>query len=157
MEKPRRKRRSLAGLTDALERATTRGGQARAHYELGLFHDNNGREAQAIPHYRKALELGIDAGVVPEALAWLASSLFKASYLTEAALRAGQALWLTTDPSLEGFLRRLLRRIDRAVGDSRLRSAGIEQRSMPPGIPNPSRTRECLHASKRTCSSQECT
>lgn len=118
MEEPRRKRRSRAGLTAALERATTRGGQARAHYELGLFHDNNGREAQAIPHYRKALELGIDAGVVPAALAWLASSLFKTGHPTEAALRAGQALRLTTDPSLEGFLRRLLRRIDRAAGES---------------------------------------
>ena len=118
MEKPRRKRRSLAGLTAALERATTRGGQARAHYELGLFHDNNGREAQAIPHYREALALGIDAEVVPEALAWLASSLFKTGQPEEASLRAGQALRLTADPSLEGFLRRLLRRIDRAVGES---------------------------------------
>ena len=127
METPRRKRRSLAGLTAALERATTRGGQARAHYELGLFHDNNGREAQAIPHYRKALELGIDAGVVPEALAWLASSLHKTGQPTEAALRAGQALRLSTDQSLKGFLRRLLRRIDRAVDESRLRQADCEK------------------------------
>ena len=118
METPRRKRRSLAGLTAALERATTRAGQARAHYDLGLFHDNNGREARAIPHYRKALKLGVDRGVVPEALAWLASSLFKTGHPTEASLRAGQALRLTTDPSLEGFLRRLLRRIDRAAGES---------------------------------------
>lgn len=118
METPRRKRRSLAGLTASLERATTRGGQARAHYELGLFHDNNGREAQAIPHYREALALGIDPAVVPEALAWLASSLYKTGQSTEASLRAGQALRLTTDPSLEGFLRRLLRRIDRAAGES---------------------------------------
>ncbi|MDE2867708.1 MAG: tetratricopeptide repeat protein [Chloroflexota bacterium] len=116
--KPRKKRRSLAGLTAALERATTRGGQARAHYELGLFHDNNGREAQAIPHYREALALGIESEVVPEALAWLASSLSKTGHPEEAARRAGQALRLTTDPSLEGFLRRLLRRIDRAVDES---------------------------------------
>ena len=125
-KEPRRKRRSLAGLTAALERATTRGGQARAHYELGLFHDNNGREAQAIPHYRKALELGIDAGVVPEALAWLASSLFKTGHPTEAALRAGQALRLTVDPSLEGFLRRLLLRIERADDESQSRQPDSE-------------------------------
>lgn len=126
MEKPRRKRRSQAGLTAALELATTRGGQARAHYELGLFHDNNGREARAIPHYREALALGIDAGVVPEALAWLASSLFKTGHPTEAALRAGQALRLTMDPSLEGFLRRLLLRIDRAADESQSRQPDSE-------------------------------
>ena len=67
--KPGRKRRSLASLTAALNRARTQSDEARAHYDLGLFHDNNGREAQAIPHYRKALKLGIDPGVVPEALA----------------------------------------------------------------------------------------
>ena len=117
-EKPRRKRRSLAALTAALEQATTRSAKARAHYELGLFHDNNGREAQAIPHYREALALDIDPVIVPEALAWLASSLFKTGHPTEAALRAGQALRLTKDQSLEGFLRRLLRRIDRAVDQS---------------------------------------
>ena len=115
--KPGRKRRSLASLTAALNRArtqTTR--KARAHYDLGLFHDNNGREAQAIPHYRnhEALALDIDPAVVPEALAWLASSLHKTGHPTEASLRAGQALRLTTDSSLRGFLLRLLGRIDRA-------------------------------------------
>ena len=116
--KPRRKRRSLAGLTAALERATTRGGQARAHYELGLFHDNNGREAQAIPHYRKALELGIDPAVVPEALAWLASSLYKTGQPEEASVTARRALCLTQDPALEKFLVGLLRRIKRAARTS---------------------------------------
>ena len=121
--KPRRKRRSLASLTAALEKATTQGEEAHAHYNLGLFHDNNGREAQAIPHYRKALALEIDPAVVPEALAWLASSLHKTGHPSEASLRAGQALRLTTDPSLEGFLLRLLRRIDRAAGESQPRQA----------------------------------
>lgn len=116
--KPGRKRRSLVSLTAALNRATTHSDKARAHYELGLFHDNNGREAQAIPHYREALALDIDPAVEPEALAWLASSLHKTGHPTEAALRVGQALRLTTDPSLEGFLRRLLRRIDRTVDES---------------------------------------
>ena len=119
--KPPRKRRSLAALTAAVDQATSRSEQARAHYNLGLFHDNNGREAQAIPHYRKALKLGIDPAVVPEALAWLASSLHKTGHPTEASLRAGQALRLTRDPSLEGFLHRLLRRIDRAVDESQPR------------------------------------
>ena len=121
--KPRRKRRSLASLTAALEKATTEGEEAHAHYKLALFHDNNGREAQAIPHYRRALALDIYPAVVPEALAWLASSLHKTGHSAEAALRAGQALRLTTDPSLEGFLLRLLRRIDRAAGESQPRQA----------------------------------
>ena len=112
--KPGRKRRSLASLTAALNRARTQSDKARAHYDLGLFHDNNGREAQAIPHYREALALDIDPAVVPEALAWLASSLHKTGHGTEASLRAGQALRLTTDSSLRGFLLRLLGRIDRA-------------------------------------------
>ncbi len=110
-----KKRCSLAALTAALERATTKDAMARAHYELGLFHDNNGREGQAIPHYREALVLGLVPTVVPEALAWLASSLFKTGKPEEASLKAFQALGLTTDPSLKGFLVRLLRRIDRAT------------------------------------------
>ena len=120
-EKPRRKRRSLAALTAALTQATTQGERARAHYDLGLFHDNNGREARAIPHYRKALDLGIDPGVVPEALAWLASSLYKTGDPAEASARATQALGLTADPALKTFLIRLLRRIDRAANESQSR------------------------------------
>ena len=121
--KPGRKRRSLVSLTAALNRATTHSDKARAHYELGLFHDNNGREAQAIPHYREALALDIDPAAIPEALAWLASSLHKTGHPTEASLRAGQALRLTTDPSREGFLSRLLRRINLAAGESQPRQA----------------------------------
>jgi len=121
--KPRRKRRSLAALSAAVDQATSRSEKARAHYNLGLFHDNNGREAQAIPHYRTALALGVDPGVEPEALAWLASSLHKTGQPGEAALRAGQALRLATDLSLECFLRRLLRRIDRAADESEPRQA----------------------------------
>ena len=120
-EKPRRKRRSLAALTAALEQATTKNAKARAHYELGLFHDNNGREAQAIPHYREALTMGLDPTVVPEALAWLASSLFKTGKPEEATKRAHQALRQTTDPTLRAFLERLLRRIERTVRAKRTR------------------------------------
>ena len=125
-KKLRRKRRSLAALTAALERATTKDAKARARYELCLFHDNNGREARAIPHYREALELGLDPTVVPEALAWLASSLFKTGQPEEASLKSFQALGLTADPSLKGFLVRLLRRIDRASDSSQAGQADIE-------------------------------
>ena len=110
-----RKRRSLVSLTAALDQATSTKAKARAHYDLALFHDNNGREAQAIPHYRQALAVGIDPGLEAEAFAWLASSLFKTGSHTEATSSARQALCLTQDPELEGFLVRLQRRIDRAA------------------------------------------
>lgn len=110
-----RKRRSLGSLTAALDQATKKTSKARAHYDLALFHDNNGREAQAIPHYRKALVLGIDPGLEAEAFAWLASSLFKTGSPTEATSSAHQALCLTRDPELRRFLVRLMRRIDRAA------------------------------------------
>ena len=117
MQQQPRKRRSLVSLTAALDQATTKKAKARAHYDLALFHDNNGREAQAIPHYRKALALGISPVVKAEAFAWLASSLFKTGSHTEAASSAHQALGLTQDLSLRRFLVRLLRRIDRAVNE----------------------------------------
>ena len=115
LEKLLRKRRSLVSLTVALDQATTNKATARAHYDLALFHDNNGREAQAIPHYRNALALGIDPSLEAKTFAWLASSLFKTGSHTEAASSAHHALCLTQDPELKGFLVRLRRRIDRAA------------------------------------------
>ena len=77
---PLRKRRSLASLTSALDQASTKSAKAHAHFNLALFHDNNGREAQAIPHYKSAIALGVDSAVEPKALAWLASSLYKTGH-----------------------------------------------------------------------------
>ena len=118
MQTQPRKRRSLASLTSALERASTSKAKARAHYDLGLFHDNNGREAQAIPHYRKSLALGVSPDIEAEAFAWLASSLFKTGRPEEAIQSARRSLEITNDASLKLFLTRLLRRIDRAAKDS---------------------------------------
>ena len=103
-QKQRRKRRSLASLSAALEQASTSSAKARAHFELALFHDNNGREAQAIPHYRSALALGVEPAVEPEAFAWLASSLYKTGHAAEARRQALDALRLADDPSLSRFL-----------------------------------------------------
>lgn len=114
---PLRKRRSLASLTSALCAASTKSAKAQAHFNLALFHDNNAREAQAIPHYRRALGLGLDSAVVPKALAWLASSLYKTGHDSEARRQALHALSLSTDPALSGFLTRLLRRIERGASD----------------------------------------
>ena len=113
-----RKRRSLASLTSALEGASTRKAKARAHYALALFHDNNGREAQAIPHYREALALGVAPTVEPEAHAWLASSLHKTGHSAEAREEAFEALRLSKNPGLRRFVMRLLGRIDRGANES---------------------------------------
>ena len=118
-----RKRRSLASLTSALERASTRNAKARAHYDLALFHDNNGREAQAVPHYRSALTLGVRPAVEAETHAWLASSLHKTGHPAEARRQALEALRLSDDPFLRRFVVRLLGRINRAAGGSRSRQA----------------------------------
>ena len=66
-QKPRKRRRNLSSLAKALDQATTKSERAQAHYELALFHDNNGREAQAIPHYESAIALGIDHALQPGA------------------------------------------------------------------------------------------
>ena len=113
-----RKRRSLASLTSALQQASTRRAKARAHYALALFHDNNGREAQAIPHYREALALGVAPTVKPKAHAWLASSLHKTGHSAEAREEAFEALRLSKSPAVRRFVMGLLGRIDRGANES---------------------------------------
>ncbi|HZU13259.1 MAG TPA: tetratricopeptide repeat protein [Chloroflexota bacterium] len=111
-----RNRRSLSALSAAVDQAGTRHDRAVAHYNLALFHDNNGREAEAIPHYEQALALGLSLPLRAEALAWLASSLYKTGRPSAALERAQEALALTDDADLRGFLLRLTRRIARASG-----------------------------------------
>jgi tetratricopeptide (TPR) repeat protein len=48
---------------------------AEREYEVGGEHDSAGREAEAIPHYERALELGLPDELVPRALLQLGSSL----------------------------------------------------------------------------------
>lgn len=105
---PRRNRQALEAAIDA---ATNDGERAMAHYELGVFHDNNSRESDAIPHYEAALALGLDNPRRAECLAWLASSLFKTSRLEQALARVTQARRLTADDKLRTFLDGLERRI----------------------------------------------
>ena len=112
---PRRSRRQLeASVASALTDAE----RAIAHYELGLFHDNNGREREAIPHYERALVLGLPSEMQAACLAWLASSLFKTSRPHEALLRLQQSHEHEPDADLRTFLNGLERRIRR-------RSAGV--------------------------------
>jgi tetratricopeptide (TPR) repeat protein len=96
-----------------LEHATTAREQAIANYNLGLFHDNNGREAKAIPYYIAAIQLGLNDKTKAEALAWLASSLHKTGNQHCAVDSLKKAERITRDPSLKQFLSRLERSVQR--------------------------------------------
>lgn len=85
-------RRSLKTLEQAVAEATTDAARASACYELGVFHDNNSREAEAIPCYEQALAFGLGRRTGARALAWLASSLYKTNRASEAWRRSEQAL-----------------------------------------------------------------
>ncbi len=106
-----RPRRSRAGLETALASASSDSQLAEAHFELALFHDNNNREAEAIPHYQAALANGIAGEKRAECLAWLASSLYKTYRLEEALDVLQQARAATASPELSRFLSGLERRI----------------------------------------------
>jgi hypothetical protein len=110
-----KKRRSASALQQELERAETKRGKAAAHYDLALFHDNNGREAIAIPHYQNAIEHGLDQITKAEALAWLASSLYKPGTPEDSLERLNETTTITVDPSLMVFLKDLERRVRRAL------------------------------------------
>ena len=111
MSKPRRNR---AQLENAIAAAHGAAAKARAHYALGLFHDNNSREAEAIPQYKQAIDLGLARPIKAQALAWLASSLYKTGSLEEALTAMEKAKRLTSDPQLHRFLEGLERRISRS-------------------------------------------
>lgn len=106
-----RKRRTVQQLTHAIDQAQTNEERAHAYYDLAVFHDNNSREAEAIPNYERALELGLEQTTRVEALAWLASSLYKTGRVQEAAVRAREAEALVEDQQLRSFVLGLQRRI----------------------------------------------
>jgi len=107
-------RRNLNALDAQLAQARSREDRAEAHFQLALFHDNNSREAQAIPHYRSALRAGLKGERRARALAWLASSLYKTGNPQEAVKRLKESARLTSDPALTKFIQGLLRRIERS-------------------------------------------
>ncbi len=107
-------RRSRTELKSAVAAATNRRDKAQAHYQFALFHDNNSREADAIPHYEAALRLGLFGEQKAQAVAWLASSLYKTGLPDEALRRIKQAQGATSDQNLLHFLDGLARRILRS-------------------------------------------
>jgi len=110
-----RPRRNQARLEQAIAAARTRQAKALAHFQLALFHDNNAREHDAIPHYEAALRLGLDLSCRGEALAWLASSLYKTGRLRTALKKIAESRSHTRDPGLRIFLDGLERRVRRAL------------------------------------------
>ena len=57
---------------------------AAAWFWLATTLNNLSREAEAIPAYRRALDLGLTPNLQPKALTWLASSLAKTGQPAEA-------------------------------------------------------------------------
>ena len=108
-------RRSLQRLERAAAEAATVGAATLAYYRLGLFHDDNGREAEAILNYEVALALGLGPPLQARCLAWLASSLLKTGRPAEAQARASEAEAALPDPELRRFLDRLEKRIARRL------------------------------------------
>ena len=75
-----------------------------AYYQLALFHDNNSREAEAIPNYEHALRLGLSGEARAQAFAWLASSFHKTGNPRRAIRSHAQARAATSDAALKKFL-----------------------------------------------------
>lgn len=112
-----KKRRSLAALLGAVEKAGADDARALAHFELAVFHDNNSREVEAVPQYEAAIGLGLDEERNAKALAWLASSLYKTARPHDAMGRLMQARAVARDADLRRFLDGLERRIRRCLTD----------------------------------------
>ncbi len=112
MKQRRRSRAALERAASAAQSARTR---ALAYYQLALFHDNNWREAEAIPNYERALRLGLPRMLEAEALAWLASSLYKSGQPRRALGALQRSRKLARSASLRVFLDGLERRIARAL------------------------------------------
>jgi len=109
-----KRRRNLTQLQLAIEQARTQRARALAYYQLALFHDNNSREAEAIPNYEQALRLGLSGETRAQAFAWLASSLDKTGRPRRALNSLAQARAATRDAALKKFLDGLERRVTRA-------------------------------------------
>ena len=109
-----KRRLNLAQLLLATEHARTESARASAYYQLALFHDNNTREAEAIPNYKRALRLGLSGETRAQAFAWLASSFHKTGRPRRATDSLAQSRAATRDAALKKFLDDLERRIRRA-------------------------------------------
>lgn len=108
-------RRSSKALEAAIASAESPAERAQATFALAIFHDNNSREIEAIPHYESALALGLDRATRAKALSWLASSLYKTGKPDEALVRL-EAASDGADSGLRAFQAGLRRRITQSPG-----------------------------------------
>jgi tetratricopeptide (TPR) repeat protein len=102
-----RDRRRLKEAIAEFERATSIDpGLADAWFWLAATRDNRGEELEAVPAYRRALELGLQApGREAQAWTWLASSLSKTGAPQEAASALERAERLGGYEPLDEFTR----------------------------------------------------
>ena len=113
-----KKRRSRGALEDAVEQAGSARGKAIALFELALFHDNNSREAEAIPLYETALANGLPTNLKAQALTWLASSLYKTGDPKRAMMQIRRAREVAKSHDLRKFLHGLETRVHRSIRKS---------------------------------------
>lgn len=106
-------RRSGQRLEQELKEARTSPEKAQAFFNLAVFHDNNSRETEAIPHYRAAIREGLTGPGLAEAHAWLASSLYKTAESKKVLTELCRSREITTDTQLLKFLEGLEGRIYR--------------------------------------------
>lgn len=106
--------RNRKKLEKAIAEGKSKKRKAIAYYNLGLFHDNNGREAEAIPNYLQAIKLGLKENLRSKALAWLASSLYKTKKPREALKRVAESRRIADD-KLKKFLIGLESRIKKSI------------------------------------------
>lgn len=87
-----REKRRLKAAVESFERAVAdEPHNSLAWFWLAATRDNRAMEAEAIPAYERALELGLDAPEVAKAWAWLASSYSKTGRHAEALVAADRA------------------------------------------------------------------
>jgi hypothetical protein len=108
-------RRNKKQLEDAIAKAQNKKEKALAYYKLGLFHDNNAREVEAIPNYLKALKIGLDLETKTKSLAWLASSYYKTNQLLPGLSRCRASQKITKNKGLKKFLGGLEKRIIKSL------------------------------------------
>jgi hypothetical protein len=111
-------RRNPKVLQQRVTRAKTKNAKAIAYFQLAVFHDNNSREAKAIPSYLAAIRLGLPPRTRAKALAWLASSLYKTDSPAAALRYVRQSLRSATGSDLVTFAKGLERRILRKLSRS---------------------------------------
>ena len=87
-----REKRRLKAAVEAFERAVAEDpANAQAWFWLAATRDNRALEAEAIPAYERALDLGLNDTDAPKAWTWLASSYSKTGQCPEALNALGHA------------------------------------------------------------------